>query len=215
MKKRELLGLFPTPLLICSYPDDFDEELEWIKKQEVEEDYRGLRNQSKDTFILDNKELGKIRQFIENELYNFKNETLVIEDELVITQSWLNVNGKGASHHYHNHPNSIVSGVWYPQIDEDLPPIKFSDARDKPIDLKYRSFNFFNSETFMLPMNKGELLLFPSHLNHEVPSNQSDEVRISLSFNTWVRGDIGDVANLTYIPFNKVNRVSEQKVVEE
>ena len=39
-------------------------------------------------------------------------------DKLVITQSWLNKNKKGESHHEHVHPNSMVSGVWYPQIHE-------------------------------------------------------------------------------------------------
>ena len=46
-------------------------------------------------------------------------------DKMAITQSWLNKNKKGESHHEHSTPNSMVSGVWYPQIHESLPPIQF------------------------------------------------------------------------------------------
>ena len=55
----------------------------------------------------------------------------------------------------------------------------------------------------MLPMKKGELILFPSNLQHSVPANQSDEDRISLSFNTWIKGDIGDKEKLTYLPLDR------------
>ena len=37
---------------------------------------------------------------------------------MVITQSWFNRNHKGMQHHEHMHRNSIISGVWYPQINE-------------------------------------------------------------------------------------------------
>ena len=39
----------------------------------------------------------------------------------------------------------------------------------------------------MLPMKRGELILFPSNLQHSVPVNNSEEERISLSFNSWLR----------------------------
>ena len=61
-------------------------------------------------------------------------------------------------------------------------------------------YNNFNSEIFLLQLNAGELIIFPSNLSHSVPPNNSDEERISLSFNTWIKGNIGSIKNLTYIP---------------
>ena len=122
---------------------------------------------------------------------------------MVITQSWLNKNKKGESHHEHQHPNSMVSGVWYPQIHESLPPIQFRHKGQRDISLQTEKYNTFNSATFMLPMKKGELILFPSNLTHSVPPNQSDEERISLSFNTWPKGNLGDVKSLTYLPLDR------------
>ena len=55
----------------------------------------------------------------------------------------------------------------------------------------------------MLPMKRGELILFPSNLSHSVPINQSDEERISLSFNTWPKGNMGDIKSLTYLPLDR------------
>jgi len=55
----------------------------------------------------------------------------------------------------------------------------------------------------MLPMKRGELILFPSNLTHSVPLNQFEEERISLSFNTWPKGNMGDINSLTYLPLDR------------
>ena len=81
-------------------------------------------------------------------------------DKLVITQSWLNKNKK--ENHITNTftPNSMVSGVWYPQIHEQLPPIQFRSKNQRDVALQTKKYNTFNSATFMLPMKRGELILF-------------------------------------------------------
>ena len=206
--KDEVMGLFPIPLMICSYPFNYSKELEWIKKQECKRKnthQSGLGNhQSTDTFILDNLELKRIKTFILTKLNIYVNQIHGSKQKLVVTQSWLNKAGKGESHHDHVHPNSLVSGVWYPVIHEKLPPIEFSNKRSSDFRLSTEKWNTFNSATFMLPLKPGELILFPSSQPHSVPPNQSEEERISLSFNTWPKGDLGDVESLTYLPLNKL-----------
>ena len=130
-------------------------------------------------------------------------EIMASTDKLVITQSWLNKAKKGESHHEHGHPNSMVSGVWYPQIHEQLPPIQFRSRHQRDVSLQTEKYNTFNSATFMLPMKRGELILFPSNLQHSVPVNRSDEERISLSFNSWPKGNMGDIKSLTYLPLDR------------
>ena len=61
----------------------------------------------------------------------------------------------------------------------------------------------YNSATFTMPLKMVELIIFPSHLTHGVPANQSDEARISLSFNTWVKGNLGNKKHLTYLPLDR------------
>jgi len=206
----ELLQLFPIPVLICPYPTDYTKELEWIRNCETRKENKGgdtgtthFNRQSEDTFVLDKPELANIRAFIEAKLHKFVTEILASSDKLVITQSWLNKNKKGESHHEHVHPNSMVSGVWYPQIHESLPPIQFRNRGQRDVSLQTEKYNTFNSATFMLPMKRGELILFPSNLSHSVPVNNSEEERISLSFNSWPKGSMGDIKSLTYLPLDR------------
>jgi predicted 2-oxoglutarate/Fe(II)-dependent dioxygenase YbiX len=44
----------------------------------------------------------------------------------------------------------------------------------------------------MFPAVEGELLLFKSDLRHRVVPVQHDGVRVSIAFNTWITGEIGD-----------------------
>ena len=209
-QKDELMQLFPTPVLICPCPFEYDEELEWINKQPTRKENKNVgtgevyNRQSEDTFLLDKPELSRVRQFIDSKLKEFVVNIMGSDSEMVITQSWLNKSGKGESHHEHKHPNSMISGVWYPQIHEKMPPIQFRIGQQRDVSLSIKEFNYFNSATFLLPMKMGELILFPSNLQHSVPANQSDEERISLSFNTWAKGSLGNDKSLSYLPFDKL-----------
>ena len=67
--------------------------------------------------------------------------------------------------------------------------IKFAELKD---------FNIWNSETWFFPVNNNELLLFPSCITHQVePNEKATTDRISLSFNTFVKGTLGSRDQLT------------------
>ena len=209
----ELLQLFPTPILICPYPVDYTKELEWINNAECRKENQGgdgggqkihYNRQSEDTFVLDRPELSNVRAFIEAKLHEYVTKVMASSDKMVITQSWLNKSKKGESHHEHVHPNSIISGVWYPQVNKELPPIEFKNKDQRDVMLSVKNYNQFNCSTFLLPLNKGELIIFPSNLQHSVPPNGNDTERISLSFNTWGKGNMGDIQSLTYLPFDRL-----------
>ena len=202
----ELMNLFPVPILICPCPFKYDQELELFRKEPCNrKDSAPIdsNSHSDDTFILDRPELARIRSWIEEKLKIFMKDLLSAKCGVTITQSWLNRNKKNERHHTHAHPNSFVSGIWYPYIHEKLPPIEFKKQNEMAIQPEIEQFNIYNSGSFMLPMRMGELILFPSNLQHSVPANQSDEDRISLSFNTWIKGDIGDKEKLTYLPLDR------------
>jgi len=207
----ELLSLFPTPVLIAQYPLPYEKELEYIRGLDCRRENKGGDNtnkihynrQSKNTFVLDDPELANVREWIKSKIYKFASEIMCSKDELVITQSWINKSGKGESHHEHVHPNSMISGVWYPVINEQLPPIQFRSRAQRDVSLSTDKYNNFNSATFLLPMKMGELIIFPSNLTHSVPANQSETERISLSFNTWCKGSLGSIDSLTYLPLDR------------
>lgn len=204
MANRELLQLFPIPVLISKYEKDLSEELQYIKNLEYNlnnsEAQKIYSKQSSDTFLLDKPELKDIKEFIDSQIDFYVNNILECSNKLRITQSWANITDTGKKHHEHRHPNSIVSGVFYFQINKTLPPIEFRNKNNETYSFTIKKHNNFNAETFLLPLETGELILFPSTLYHGVPENESTIPRISLAFNTFETESLGKIESLTYLP---------------
>ena len=60
-----------------------------------------------------------------------------------------------------------------------------------------REFNLWNSSQWKVPVNNNKLILFPSWLEHRVESNEKAiTTRISISFNTFVKGTFGAASSL-------------------
>lgn len=106
---------------------------------------------------------------------------------LKICNFWFNVNPKGAYNTLHNHQHSVLSGVYYIDIpDQHMGNIEFqrSDEAQYYIPENLDRYTQFTSTKATYTPTTGMLLIFPSWLKHFVHSNQSDHVRVSMSFNT-------------------------------
>ena len=62
-----------------------------------------------------------------------------------------------------------------------------------------KNFNVHNSETWFIRIKTGQLVIFPSYLQHLVPIKEGTNLRISLSFNTFIKGELGGTNNSTYL----------------
>ena len=99
---------------------------------------------------------------------------------------WINVNQKNNYNLVHNHPFSSFSGVFYIQTPANCGNIVFRN--DSKIELfmpveNFTNYGHYNSLSWTLPVKENILYLFPAWLTHIVKSNQSNEERISVSFN--------------------------------
>lgn len=65
------------------------------------------------------------------------------------------------------------------------------------IKLPPSEWNVWNSESWWFEVGTGDLVLFPSHLQHMVETVQGEQTRISLSFNTFPVGLVGEEVDLT------------------
>ena len=92
----------------------------------------------------------------------------------------------------------MISGVYYIETDES-DTITFSTPWPYKLTMSIDSteYNQWNSDEWWYPTTKNSLLLFPSKLIHHVNQVESDKTRISLAFNTFVKGKIGNGDNLT------------------
>ena len=191
-------NLFPTPVGIYKLDRDLTEkEIAFIKGQETRPNMGNTT--STDNTILRNKPLIKLRDFIETSvadyfktIHNPKHQV-----SLRVTQSWINYTEPGQFHHKHAHPNSFISGVFYPQANRETDKIYFYRDGLQMIKLPPSEWNVWNSESWWFEVGTGDLVLFPSHLQHMVETVQGEQTRISLSFNTFPVGLVGEEVDLT------------------
>lgn len=106
--------------------------------------------------------------------------------KLVCDSIWINVLPPGGVHTSHIHPLSVVSGTFYVAVPQGASALKMEDPRlammmaapprTKKAKADQKPFIYLKPEP-------GTLLLWESFLRHEVPLNEADEERISVSFN--------------------------------
>ena len=106
--------------------------------------------------------------------------------DVYMTDCWVNMMPPGTTHGLHLHPLSFISGTYYVQTPKGCPGIKFEDPRlDRFMAAPPRKAKASpENQTFVTyPAEAGNVILFESWLRHEVPANQIEEERISVSFN--------------------------------
>jgi uncharacterized protein (TIGR02466 family) len=105
--------------------------------------------------------------------------------QLVMREIWANVNGKYAYNNVHNHPNSLLSGVYYVKAEEDCGDLSLIDPRKQAwiMQPEFTERTPMNSPVQFIPPEAGALIIFPSWFDHGVNQNLSAEERISMSFN--------------------------------
>lgn len=200
----EVFNLFPTPIGFFNHEEGISEEIyDFLSKQEQRPN--NGNNTSEDKYILKQKKVFDLTNFIEKSLneyfisvYSPKNDV-----RLRITQSWINFTKPGEFHHQHSHPCSFISGCYYIDADKEIDKIYFHNTDYKMIKFPPVEWNLYNSDSWWIPVNKGNLVLFPSSLSHNVERVQGEKTRISLSFNTFPVGYIGNEYDLTALHLEK------------
>jgi uncharacterized protein (TIGR02466 family) len=113
--------------------------------------------------------------------------------ELAITESWLNKTEKGQIHHRHYHPNSIFSAIVYLESEGETGQTKFITSEYQTIEYDINDSNLYNSKSWSIAPKVGDMLVFPSSVEHMVTEYQGNTPRITLSFNTFLRGQINSM----------------------
>ena len=184
-----IVELFPTPVGVIQIDEALNKNiLAFLNSNEIKcEKSIGGNAISVNENFLDNDELSDVKQVLTDSVNEYfkRTDNPNKDTKLYITISWLNVTENGEAHHTHHHPNSIVSGVLYiDTCEEDT--ISFINPR---FDM-FGNFSF--SHDWNMPVINGRLLMFPSTLKHHVVRrpNTCKGKRISIAFNTWIKGVI-------------------------
>ena len=105
---------------------------------------------------------------------------------LTLEDIWINILPEGGSHGSHIHPHSVISGTTYVAMPEDSSALKLEDPRSARMmaapPRRREAREDMRSFIYVKPQ-VGDVLMWESWLRHEVPLNQSEDDRISVSFN--------------------------------
>jgi len=104
--------------------------------------------------------------------------------ELVFNACWLNINSPGNFNEQHRHPATNLSAVYYVKANENSGNIWFiRDGRTEDYFHSNGRNTIHTAPRTSEEVTTGKFYIFPSHLDHKVDPNLSNEDRISLAFN--------------------------------
>ena len=198
--EAKINGIFPTPIYISNIDRQLtNKELSFIDKAKLDVFKNEGNTTSNDNYILNNKPFKNIKEELDLKVQDYFDKVISPANNITpyITQSWLNYTETNQYHHKHAHQNSIVSGVFYINCHEEHDKIKFFNDNYKTIKLEIKEWNIWNSESWWFSVKTGDVILFPSSLTHMVETKQGDNTRISLAFNVFIKGTVGNNKNLT------------------
>ena len=194
-------GIFPTPVYISKLNRELtNKELSFIDKTKLDVYKNEGNTTSNDNYILNHKAFKELKTDLDLRVKDYFNKIISPANNITpyITQSWLNYTEKNQYHHKHEHPNSFISGVFYINCNEEFDKIKFFKKFNyEIIKPQVKDWNIWNSESWWFPVKTGDIVLFPSSLTHMVESKEGDNTRISLAFNTFIKGTVGNNKSLT------------------
>ena len=142
--------------------------------------------------LLDDPLLLELRNFIFDSSNHFLVNTFGLTNSIHIANSWINISSPSSSQAFHSHANSLISGTYYISFDSSIhPSLVLRHPRPQCSFSAYEDMPFlptvYNSPLFKPSYSQGDLLLWPSYLEHGffASRNPSDSLapRVSLSFN--------------------------------
>lgn len=128
--------------------------------------------------------------------------------EIVIQNSWINLSDIDEDNTQHCHPGYDISGTYYFRISEEQGPISFYNPNNIAFSCEFPQGPVCPQTTTIVP-DDGDIILFPSWLNHSVRKNKSQEQRVSVAFNIDIisNNDIAyGLAKQNHAPAHRIER---------
>jgi len=188
--------LFPEPVYFSKLERALTKEELKVADEYKKKTYPSIGNTiSNANYILENKTLKNLKKDLHTKVIDYFDKIVCTDNSITpyITQSWISYTETNQFHHKHSHPNSYISGVFYIDAQKEVDSITFcKPPAHETIKLTPTKYNLFNSTTCSFPVETGNIFLFPSSLTHGVDKKKGTNTRISLSFNTFIKGTLGD-----------------------
>lgn len=192
--------LFSTPVFHTNIGAPDPITMAWIKNLDYPHEASG-HDHTDDKYILERSQLKHIKEKLKSVTDSWIHDDLGVQDDIDyrITNSWINRHRKDEMNTIHWHSNAVLSCVYYPQTPPNSGDIIFKRSHLfynlfhdtlRP-EFKDGHYNQFNQDIHVISPTSGDLIMFPSHLEHVVVPNKTNEERYSLAFNLFPRGTFG------------------------
>ena len=200
MNQYKILNLFPTPVFI-------DEEIHTTEKQrdfvDAQKWYRPEADNgwlTNNHYLLDEPVMKTLKEKIMDSFNAMMSNSMQFNDNIGwrMTNSWAVKHETGEWAQQHIHTNSVFSGVYYMDTNNDSGKISFHrpthDQSILPLHFRpgsWKEKTSYNEDFANIQPENGMLVIFPSTLLHAVSKNQSSWDRYSIAFNFFPTGTWG------------------------
>jgi uncharacterized protein (TIGR02466 family) len=210
----EVHPLFPIPIFTLENVLDKDvpilREIQSIPMRPLIDDEYGQR--SENSYVLNNPSFADLKQKLMFALQDYANNVLGYAGKFSITQSWVSVKNPGQRHTMHSHANSIISGVYYFNNQDESSGLTFikngagnSNTFTMAPLVNQNVQNQFTYNEVTLSVENNMVCMFPSFLPHRVSQNTTNDTRYSIAFNAMPTYALGSEDNLTECEFLRIN----------
>jgi uncharacterized protein (TIGR02466 family) len=210
--KPQVYNLFPIPLYVNTYEGNTTEIIKYFDSQEMNPAMGGGYGEiSKNSYVVDNPICDDLNKFFMSCFEEFATQIMRYRyKELEFAQSWLTYKQPGQFHKAHTHPNTLLAGVFYYDVQPNDAAICFSkDVKSfgrsylEPSLLDdYQSYPYSQEEIYFTPQ-QNNFIIFPSYVTHGVPPNRTNRVRKALGVNALTKGTLGDQETISEIIFGR------------
>jgi uncharacterized protein (TIGR02466 family) len=208
----KVFSLFPTPLYVTTFEGDISKEVEYFDSLPMKETPNSSYGEiSYNSYVLDNPVCDRLKVFFANAFKDFATNIMRYNySDLEFAQSWITYKRPGQFHKAHTHPNTLLSGVFYYDIQPGDTAIVFSKevkSFNRPyiepslLD-DYQNHPFSQEEIYFTP-SQNNFIIFPSYLVHGVPPNKTSRVRKALGVNVLPKHTLGDRETISEIIFSR------------
>jgi uncharacterized protein (TIGR02466 family) len=198
---KQVFKLFPTPMFTGMLSDITICDRVEKKLRELQRAGRGsvaardtMRAYMSPDDLQNLPEMAELVDVIMRESAQILDIYAIKRDSHYVTNMWANIAHPNRRHSMHMHPNCLFSGLVYIKTPKHCGPTVFASPRQlaKNLEPTYLVKNEFNADVFVMPPEKGRMLLWPSHVPHAVEEGKADESedRIVVAFNIMIRGRV-------------------------
>ena len=195
-KSETKLSLFPTNIWFWDVDDGTKLTIEQALNAKLSHVLEAAKSRPAVDSVQSSANLHRLKEFVELVAAIHLASELVIAklslqvDNLKISGCWANINPPRTCHLAHHHANNLLSGVYYISTPTCADTIVFNDPRPgaQIIIPRIKSGNEGTPHSISLKVVPGRLVVFPAWLEHLVPMNKGDGLRISIAFNV-IDGD--------------------------